>query len=130
MGGITIFVKKELPALKHGAMTYMMSKEAYLTDDADHNMAHLMFYTPLMNGAVWGAGLPNSPVMLNPLFKGAPEPIDKRNDATPGGTHEPSEIRRSCSIEVRVGFCLRTGLADAGAGEQNTLSQHGPTRDG
>jgi hypothetical protein len=57
-------------------MCYMMSKEAYLTDDDDHNMAHLMFYTPLMNGADWGADLPHSPVMLNPQFRGNPEPID------------------------------------------------------
>jgi hypothetical protein len=68
--------KKELPALEPGSMCYMMSKEAYLTDADDHNMAHLMFYTPLMAGAVWGADLPNSPVMLNTQFKGAPEPID------------------------------------------------------
>ncbi len=70
------FDKKELPPLEPGAMCYMMSKEAYLTDDDDHNMAHLMFYTPLIDGAAWGADLPNSPVMLNPQFKGAPEPID------------------------------------------------------
>jgi hypothetical protein len=70
------FAKKELPAVEPGAMCYMMSKEAYLTDEDDHNLAHLMFYTPLMDGAVWGADLPNSPVMLNPQFKGAPEPID------------------------------------------------------
>jgi len=68
MEGITIFVNKELPALEPGALTYMMSKEAYLTDAGDHNMAHLMFYTPLMDGAVWGADLPKSPVMLNPQF--------------------------------------------------------------
>jgi hypothetical protein len=37
---------------------------------------HLMFYTPLMDGAVWGADLPKSPVMRNPQFSGAPEPID------------------------------------------------------
>jgi hypothetical protein len=66
--GITIFAKKELPALEPGALTYMMSKEAYLTDAGDHNMAHLMFYTPLMDGAAWGADLPHSPVMLNPQF--------------------------------------------------------------
>ncbi|MGA7929337.1 MAG: hypothetical protein WCA20_25470 [Candidatus Sulfotelmatobacter sp.] len=65
---ITIFAKKELPALEPGAMTYMTSKEAYLTDARDYNMAHLMFYTPLTDGAVWGADLPNSPVMLNPQF--------------------------------------------------------------
>src|SRR5580700_11124176 len=67
--------KKELPALEPGAMSYMMSKEAYLTDAGDHNVAHLMFYTPLMDGAAWGADLPNSPVMLTPQSKDAP-PID------------------------------------------------------
>jgi hypothetical protein len=71
------YEKKELPPLEPGAMSYMMSKDQYLTDDGDHHwMAHLMFYTPLMDGAVWGADLPKSPVMLNPQFRGAPEPID------------------------------------------------------
>ena len=62
--------------LEPGAMCYMMSRSAYLTDEDDHNMAHLMFYTPLMDGAAWGADVTDSPVMLNPQFKGAPEPID------------------------------------------------------
>ena len=71
------FEKKELPPLEPGAMSYMMSKDQYLTDAGDHRwMAHLMFYTPLMDGASWGADLPKSPVMLNPQFRGAPEPID------------------------------------------------------
>jgi hypothetical protein len=70
------YEKKELPALEPGGMCYMMSKEAYLTDSDGHNMAHLMFYTPLMDGALWGADLPNSPVMFNTQFNGAPEPID------------------------------------------------------
>ena len=68
MEGIATFAKKELPPLEPGAFTYMLSKEAYLTDRGDHNMAHLMFYTPVMDGAVWGADLPKSPVMLNPQF--------------------------------------------------------------
>ena len=74
MEGIATFAKKELPALEPGAFTYMLSKEAYLTDRDDHNMAHLMFYTPVMDKAVWGADLPKSPVMLNPQF--AREGID------------------------------------------------------
>ncbi|MFY9979068.1 MAG: hypothetical protein WA252_13125 [Candidatus Sulfotelmatobacter sp.] len=75
--GMKTFVKEGLPPLEPGAMAYMMSKEQYLTDGDPHNwMAHLMFYTPLMDGAVWGADLPYSPVMLNPQFRGAPEPID------------------------------------------------------
>ena len=71
------YEKKELPPLEPGAMSYMMSKDQYLTDGGDHRwMAHLMFYTPLMDGAAWGADLLKSPVMLNPQFRGAPEPID------------------------------------------------------
>ena len=69
--------KKELPPLEPGAMSYMLSKDQYLTDAGDHRWrAHLMFYTPLLDGAAWGADLPKSPVMLNPQFRGAPEPID------------------------------------------------------
>jgi hypothetical protein len=75
--GIKTFIKQDLPPLEPGAMSYMMSKEQYLSDNGHHNwMAHLMFYTPLMDGAVWAADLPHSPVMLNPQFRGAPEPID------------------------------------------------------
>jgi hypothetical protein len=51
-------------------MSYMMAKGSYLTDDDDHNVAHLMFYTPAIDPASWGADVSNSPVMLNPQFKG------------------------------------------------------------
>jgi hypothetical protein len=74
MEGIATFAKKGLPPLEPGALTYMMSKDAYLTGAGDHNMAHLMFYSPRIAGAVWGADLPKSPVMLNPQF--AREGID------------------------------------------------------
>lgn len=75
--GIKAFMKQGLPPLEPGAMSYMMSKEQYLTDQERHNwIAHLMFYSPLMDGSVWGADVPNSPVMLNPQFNGDPEPID------------------------------------------------------
>jgi hypothetical protein len=76
--------KKELPQLEAGAMSYMMSKDAYLNDLGNHNMAHLMFYMPL--GTVWGANLidssnqlselfPGSPIFLAPTYKGNPEPM-------------------------------------------------------
>src|ERR1700693_4614147 len=77
MDGIKTFIKQELPPLEPGAMSYMMSKEQLLNDGSHPNwVAHLMFYTPLMDGAVWGADLSKSPVMLNPQFRGAPEPFD------------------------------------------------------
>jgi len=73
--------KKELPVLETGAMSYMLSKHSYLTDkpiteDGAHTVAHLMFYTPLMDAAVWGANMEKSPVYLLPNFRGQPEPID------------------------------------------------------
>jgi len=74
-GNKSAFEKGELPALEPGAMSYMMSKAAFLTDRGDHNLAHLMFYTPALDGKDWGADLPKSPVMLNPQFKGV-QPID------------------------------------------------------
>ena len=75
--GIKTFMKQEWPPLEPGAMSYMLSRDQYLTDNGDHHWrAHLMFYTPLMDGAVWGADLPQSPVMLNTQFRGDPEPID------------------------------------------------------
>jgi hypothetical protein len=84
------YAKKELPPLEPGSMCYMMSKQSYLTDNRTHNMAHLMFYTPLIDGANWGADLPKSPVYLIPQFQGVPEPIDvfmvltgKWSDGTP-----------------------------------------------
>ena len=74
-GNKAAFEKGELPALEPGAMSYMMSKTAYLTDRDDHNIAHLMFYAPPLDGKSWGADLPQSPVMLIPQFKGT-QPID------------------------------------------------------
>lgn len=74
-GNKAAFEKGELPPLEPGGMSYMMSKEAYLTDRGDHNLAHLMFYTPALDGRDWGADLPKSPVTLNPQFKGS-QPID------------------------------------------------------
>jgi len=55
-------IKKELPALEQGAICYMMSKSAYLTDNGGHNAPHLMFYQT-DSGTAWGANLTNSPIL-------------------------------------------------------------------
>ena len=58
----TAYEKRELPPVEPGAMSYMMSKDQYLSDEGQHNwMAHLMFYTPLMDGAVWVQTCPSHP---------------------------------------------------------------------
>jgi hypothetical protein len=53
----------EIPPLAAGAMCYMMSKNAYLSAQGEHNMAHVMFYVPTKNATTWGANLPGSPVI-------------------------------------------------------------------
>jgi hypothetical protein len=65
---------KQLPPLEPGAMSYMMSKQGYLDDQFGHWMSHLMFYTT--TNVDWGADKDGSPIMLNPQFHGAPEPVN------------------------------------------------------
>src|SRR5262249_15465690 len=57
------FETRQLPDLESGAMCYMMSKSAYLTDLGGHNLPHLMWYTALADGKDWGAYAAGSPVM-------------------------------------------------------------------
>ncbi|HTR38910.1 MAG TPA: hypothetical protein VMH80_23550 [Bryobacteraceae bacterium] len=55
--------KKELPALEAGAMSYMLSKQGYLNDQAGHWHPHLMFWAERTEAKAWGAGMPGSPVI-------------------------------------------------------------------
>jgi hypothetical protein len=55
--------KKELPAPESGAMCFMMSKQGYGGDSVEHWPSHLMFYFPQTDPAIWGAGLPGSPII-------------------------------------------------------------------
>ena len=71
----TAVENKELPTLEPAGMTYMMSKQGRLNDRAGHWVPHLMFYVPLKDAMTWGAGEPGSPVLVNPHFNGAPEPV-------------------------------------------------------
>jgi hypothetical protein len=57
--------KKELPAMKPGAMCYMMSKQGYGGDSVEHWPPHLMFFHSQTDPATWGAGLPGSPVLAS-----------------------------------------------------------------
>jgi hypothetical protein len=94
------FEKKELPSLEPGAVSYMMSKSSYLTDNGGHCVPHIMFYAPTRDVAAWGANLPNSPLMgVNywysseqsyPQLQSFPAiavflvGVDKWSDGTPG----------------------------------------------
>ena len=85
--------KKELPTMEPGAMCYMMSKQSYLNDRAGHWHPHLMFFVPETKGALWGADLPGSPILVSEV----PEdrltvfliPVGKWSDGTAAPTDEP-----------------------------------------
>lgn len=81
--------KKELPALEVGAMSYMMSKEAHLSDQVGRWHPHVMFFLPHMDGDGWGANLPGSPIFsgleirnrMDVLFVPVPEWSDGTTDS-------------------------------------------------
>ena len=79
---------KELPRPEPGAMSYMMSKEQYLSDAVGHWFPHLMFHVPKTEGANWGANFDGSPVVLDPREVPEPEriffvPVGRWSDGTP-----------------------------------------------
>lgn len=55
--------KKELPPMESGAMSYMLSKQGYVSDEAGHWHPHLMFFVATEDPAAWGANLSGSPVI-------------------------------------------------------------------
>ena len=66
--GIKVAIdKKELGAPASGSLIYMMSKEGYLTDRPPHNLNHLMYDIPRIDGAAWGANLPGVPIYFQQL---------------------------------------------------------------
>lgn len=97
------YKNKQVPELEDGAMDYMMSKPAYLTDQGEHNLPHVMFYTRIKDGADWGSGAAGAPVMSSPLWfftsaeqtqmKGLPPilvflvAVPTWSDGTPAGKH-------------------------------------------
>ncbi len=62
------YAKGRVPKLAPGALDYMMSKSSYLTDEGDHNMPHVMFFTVGMDAKDWGAGAADVPVMAAPYW--------------------------------------------------------------
>jgi hypothetical protein len=87
--------KKELPVPEPGAMSYMLSKQGYLGDQAAGPwLPHLMFFTPKTDSMAWGADLPGSPIIT---FQNSEErltvflvPVRRWSDGTdalPQGKH-------------------------------------------
>jgi hypothetical protein len=46
-----------------GAMSYMMSKQQYLQDSGKEWHPHVMFFSPKIDPALWGANADASPVL-------------------------------------------------------------------
>lgn len=84
--------RNELASPKPGAMSFMMSKDGYLSD-ADHQWhSHLMFHVPKVAAATWGANLPGSPVILDDREVPEPEtiflvPVSRWSDGTAAPVH-------------------------------------------
>ena len=80
--------KNELPAIESGAMSYMMSKQGYLGDQAAGPwLPHLMLFAPETASKAWGADLPGSPILT---FQDPEEqltvfliPVRRWSDGTP-----------------------------------------------
>jgi len=83
-----------LPTPEPGSMSYMLSKEQHLGEQAGSWMPHLMFHVPKSyaagNGAIWGADLPGSPVVFDDSHHLVPEPqtilmvpVSKWSDGSP-----------------------------------------------
>jgi hypothetical protein len=68
LGVKAAFENKQVPKLESGAMDYMMSKTAYLTDEGEHNGPHLMFLTAGMDAKDWGSGAAGSPLISAPYW--------------------------------------------------------------
>ena len=92
---VEAIARKELPALEAGSMSYMMAKGSYLNNAVVHWHPHLMFYGCRSDGTEWGADAEHSPVLLNPQFQGAPEPLTVYivvvpywSDGTPAPLHD------------------------------------------
>jgi hypothetical protein len=64
---------KQLPVPELGAMSYMMSKEQDLGENA-HWHPHVMFHLPRTDMASWGVNLPGNPVYADPTQLTEPEP--------------------------------------------------------
>ena len=93
-----------LAGIAEGVLGESPVNSAYLTDEDDHNVPHLMFFTAVMDAKDWGSGAAGSPVMSAPYwFSSSKEPSQMKGlppipvflvvvadwpDGTPAGKHQ------------------------------------------
>lgn len=70
------YAKKEIPPVEPGAMSYMMSKDAYLTHLGTHNLCHVMFFLPIKDPAELDAHDPDSPISSTSMWFPDPDKPD------------------------------------------------------
>jgi hypothetical protein len=71
------YAKKEIPPVEPGAMSFMMSKDAYLTHlGTTHNLCHVMFFLPIKDPAELNADDPNSPISSTSIWFPDPDKPD------------------------------------------------------
>jgi len=79
---------QQMPLPEIGSMSYMLSREGYLSEDPRHHWhPHLMFFVPQTLAAEWGADVKDSPVRWAD-FSRAPVtvflvPVGRWSDGTP-----------------------------------------------
>ena len=80
-------------------MSCMMPRQGQLGDAVGHWRPYLMFYSARSAGADWGAELPGSPVLLNPPFQGAPEPLAKFIVRVPDSSDDAPTMASAVTVE-------------------------------
>ena len=71
------YAKKEIPPAEPGAMSYMMSKDAYLTHlGQSHNLCHVMFFLPIKAAGELGENDPNAPLGSTSMWFPDPDKPD------------------------------------------------------
>ena len=70
------YAKKEIPPLEPGAMSYMMSKDAYLTHLGNHIFCHVMFFLPMKGSDELGENAPGSPISSTSFWFPDPDKPD------------------------------------------------------
>ena len=74
---MTLAGVKEIPPVEPGAMSYRMSKDAYLTHlGQSHNLCHVMFFLPIKDPADLNANDPNSPISSTSMWFPDPDKPD------------------------------------------------------
>ena len=104
--------RKELPPMAPGAMCFMLSKQAYVSDEAGHWHPHLMFFVPSAQTMLWGADAAGSPIISGPDPKEGMTtfmvPVKAWSDGTPdtpskNGAMTPKQAHGTFAVNVLPG---------------------------